>query len=107
MKGSDEFTIDDIKILVDLYCLNLPKILNFATLARELELSATDPKFRYIQKYLLDNEIITIKGIIGSSKILEIDKKKLKEKIPEIPIIRFINDEVMDKVWGKGYWDYS
>lgn len=78
-----EFSTKECEILVMISEVKNKDFLNFTTLAKELKLSSTNPSFARVLKTLLSKEIIEIKKIVGSSKIIKINHNKLVDLIDD------------------------
>jgi len=101
-----EFTTKEIELLIKIFYIRFPRNINYSLLANELDLRQSDKRFVKIKNWLLDKNVVKEVGSIGSSKIIEINLKKLKEEIPEIPFIKEFHEKFIEGVWNKGIWAY-
>lgn len=103
-----DFTNKDIKNLIELYSWNIPDFFNYESLSNFFQMKSSNPRFIRIKKWLLKKKIIEEKAKVGNSHLLQLDKKKLKETIPEIDFIRFLHDKFIKEIWNfNSLWKYS
>ena len=102
-----EFTTKEIKSIVSLFYISFPKLMNYSFLASKLGFSSSDTRFIKIKRWLLEEGILEELGKFGGSKRIEINLKKLKEQIPEIPFIKDFHNKFIKGVWNKEIWVFK
>ncbi len=82
--------------------------LNIGKLAKNLNISGGDTIFQKVKRDLIRLSIFKVLDNKYKDKaIINIDKKKLSEYIPECDIVRKIHDEVIVKWAKKKVWKYE
>jgi len=107
MEKTDNLTLEEIKGILKIYHHKFPIDINYSLISKAIDINQQHPRFRAIQKFLLKKGVFIERGKLGPSIMLTIDKRQLKAIIPEIYLMRFVNDEVMKPIWGSGYWTYD
>jgi hypothetical protein len=96
-----DFSKNEIRRLVELWEATIPDQLTSEKLARILSIKSQNPNFRKIKKWLIDNDIIKEISVEKPCHFLSLNKKTLKEMIPEIEFIKYIHDRIFVKMWGE------
>lgn len=84
-----DFSFTECQLLTNILFNSNEKYLTQSSLSRKCEIAVTSPTFVKVFKYLVENAIITQHQTIGSSKLLEIFPKKLRDLIDEQYITEF------------------
>lgn len=103
----EKFKIPEIVSLINLLNSEIKGILNYSKLSKLLGYGSSDKRFLKIKNYLLEIGAIIEVDMIGGSKILELNKKILKEQLPELKFLKFLHEEFIKKAWGEEAWKYK
>src|SRR5687767_59451 len=89
------FTPKQIEVMIGILNVRNSEFLNFATLAREINVGANYPPFRTVISYLISAGIVEHRHTFGSSKLIEINHGKLCDLLDEQTHINFIVDKYL------------
>jgi len=87
-----DFNFQECKLMISMSIVNIKKDLSISRLAKECNCSMNSPKFYRVLNFLRFKNIITIEKMIGPTKFIKINKKRLTEEILSNPQIAFVID---------------
>lgn len=95
----DNLNIKEMKLAIKIYNLKLKRNPNLTELSHMLGLPQDHSNFIKVKKYLEDKKVISFEKDRGN-KIVIINYKKLQEEIPEIPFIKYYEQNFRNKFSG-------
>ena len=95
------FTYAESEILVNIYLKSgSPDMLNISQLAEIINTSVNNPKFQSVLKVLVEDKIIIVDKVIGSSKFITIDYGELGEAIKKTKMAKIMGEFYIVKQHG-------
>lgn len=92
-----DFSWEEIKIIIKIKNLINHKETTISNIAKDIQISITHPYLYKILRYLMDKEAIVVNKIIGNTKLLKINYKKIKNVLDEQEEINFMVDNYISK----------
>lgn len=87
-----DFTVMECRILIDILNNCSDKELTVSKLSKLIETDIHHPKFYKMINYLFNKNILIHTKIIGPTKFIKVDKKKLKDLIDDQNVIEYFYD---------------
>ena len=103
----DDLNWLEIKLLIKTMDIYFEKLMTYTKYANKLDNLSSDPHFRKIILFLKSYNILKEVNYLGPSIIIEVNKKLLKEIIPELEIIRYLHDNFIVKHFKTKVWEYN
>lgn len=96
--------VEELFILIAIFAYdNNKKEFTISELSSNLKINRTHPYFINIFKFMLENQMIEIIKIIGVTKILKINKIKIRDFVDELPLVKIINEEYNSRYHFRPY----
>ena len=89
-----EWTFRRWQIMRDIYTSSREKYTSITELTKELDVSRENPTLLETLSYLFDAEALVVTEIIGSCKIIRINKDKLRKILDDSPIFKEFVDYI-------------
>jgi hypothetical protein len=87
-----DFSLAECKMMLKILNSENDKRMTMTKLSKLINVSIFNPSYCEVKKYLLDNNILEVIERIGSTKIIKINYKKLRDLIDEQQIVNTFYD---------------
>lgn len=93
------FNLKEIKMILNIYNFKINRQMNvdYAKLSSMLGVYQQDRCFTKVKEYLKEIGVINEYDKFGNSILIELNNKKLESEIPEIPFLRFYEENFRGK----------